>query len=163
AGGGVGRGGRAGAAARDASRGPAPGRAGGRGAERRTPAGVRPVPQAEAADRAAPEAARDDDHGFEVPRRGVVSRRRLSRSIMGPDPAVTQTNRDHTAENIKTLKDAAPIRQNPGMYVGNTHSAGLHHLVYEIVYNSVDEALAGFCTHIKVALHVDGSVSVIDD
>jgi DNA gyrase subunit B len=73
------------------------------------------------------------------------------------------TSGEYTAENIKTLKDAAHIRQNPGMYVGNTHLAGLHHLVYEIVYNSVDEALAGFCTRIKVALHVDGSCSVSDD
>ena len=52
-------------------------------------------------------------------------------------------NGDYTDKNIKTLKDAAHIRQNPGMYVGNTQSAGLHHLVYELVYNSVDEALAG--------------------
>ncbi len=81
---------------------------------------------------------------------------------MSTDAAVTQSG-EYTAENIKTLKDAAHIRQNPGMYVGNTHSAGLHHLVYEIVYNSVDEALAGFCTHISVVLHVDGSASVIDD
>src|SRR5829696_3547132 len=70
---------------------------------------------------------------------------------------------EYTEAHMKSLKNAAHIRQNPGMYVGNTHSAGLHHLVYEIVYNSVDEALAGYCTHIKVALHVDGSCSVIDD
>src|SRR5215212_8194071 len=66
-------------------------------------------------------------------------------------------------KNIKTLKDAAHIRQNPGMYVGNTQSAGLHHLVYEIVYNSVDEALAGYCTHIRVTIHKDGSVTIADD
>src|SRR6478672_5699031 len=65
--------------------------------------------------------------------------------------------------NMKSLKDAAHIRQNPGMYVGNTQSAGLHHLVYEIVYNSVDEALAGYCTQIRVVLHKDGSVSVADN
>ena len=65
--------------------------------------------------------------------------------------------------NIKTLKDAAHIRQNPGMYVGNTDTEGLHHLIYEIVYNSVDEALAGYCRHISVKLHVDGSVSIMDD
>src|SRR3954469_10341139 len=69
----------------------------------------------------------------------------------------------YTDKNIKTLKDAAHIRQNPGMYVGNTQSAGLHHLVYEIVYNSVDEALAGYCTHIRFTIHKDGSVTVADD
>src|SRR5437870_13792838 len=72
-------------------------------------------------------------------------------------------NTTYTEEHLKTLKDAAHIRQNPGMYVGNTQTAGLHHLVYEIVYNSVDEALAGYCTQIKVAVHVDGSCSVADD
>lgn len=70
---------------------------------------------------------------------------------------------EYTHENIKTLKDAAHIRQNPGMYVGNTGSSGLHHIVYEVVYNSVDEALAGHCKLIKVVLHVDGSCTVADD
>jgi DNA gyrase subunit B len=70
---------------------------------------------------------------------------------------------EYTAEHIKTLKDAAHIRQNPGMYVGNTQAAGLHHLVYEVVYNSVDEALAGYCTQIKTTVHADGSISVADD
>ena len=70
---------------------------------------------------------------------------------------------DYTEENLKTLKDAAHIRQNPGMYVGNTDSSGLHHIVYEVVYNSVDEALAGYCKNIKVTIHVDGSISVADD
>ena len=69
----------------------------------------------------------------------------------------------YTDKNIKTLKDAAHIRQNPGMYVGNTQSAGLHHLVYEIVYNSVDEALGGFCTQIRTVIHGDGSITVADD
>ncbi|HEY3787678.1 MAG TPA: DNA gyrase subunit B [Urbifossiella sp.] len=69
----------------------------------------------------------------------------------------------YTDKNIKTLKDAAHIRQNPGMYVGNTQSAGLHHLVYEIVYNSVDEALGGYCSLIRITIHKDGSVTVSDD
>src|SRR3954454_10464987 len=70
---------------------------------------------------------------------------------------------EYTKDNIKTLKDAAHIRQNPGMYVGNTQSAGLHHLVYEIVYNSVDEWLAGHCKNIAVTIHKDGSITVADD
>ena len=74
-------------------------------------------------------------------------------------PEVGQYTEDH----MKTLKDAAHIRQNPGMYVGNTGPEGLHHLVYEIVYNSVDEALAGYCKNITVVIHVDGSISVGDD
>jgi len=81
---------------------------------------------------------------------------------MSTDSA-TIINGDYDESNLKTLKDAAHIRQNPGMYVGNTQSAGLHHLVYEIVYNSVDEALAGYCNNIRVILHKDGSVSIADD
>jgi DNA gyrase subunit B len=69
----------------------------------------------------------------------------------------------YTEENMKSLKDAAHIRQNPGVYVGNTQSGGLHHLVYEIVSNSVDEALAGYCKNIRVVIHADGSISVADD
>ena len=77
--------------------------------------------------------------------------------------SATRSNGEYTEEHLKTLKDAAHIRQNPGMYIGNTQSAGLHHLVYEIVYNSVDEWMAGYCQHIRVILHKDGAVSVIDD
>src|SRR6476469_3388747 len=79
------------------------------------------------------------------------------------DIIVIFNNSASTEKNIKTLKDAAHIRQNPGVYVGNTQTAGLHHLVYEIVYNSVDEALAGYCTQIKVTIHPDGSITVADD
>ncbi len=74
-------------------------------------------------------------------------------------PAVGQYTEDH----MKTLKDAAHIRQNPGMYVGNTDVEGLHHLVYEIVYNSVDEALVGYCKNITTVIDVNGAVSVTDD
>ncbi|MBM3979626.1 MAG: DNA gyrase subunit B [Planctomycetes bacterium] len=70
---------------------------------------------------------------------------------------------EYTEAHMKSLKDAAHIRQNPGMYVGNTQSAGLHHLVYEIVYNSVDEWLAGHCKSIRVTVHDDGSITVADD
>ena len=80
---------------------------------------------------------------------------------MSTETVVIDTSYD--AENMKTKKDAEHIRQNPGMYVGNTQSGGLHHLVYEIVSNSVDEALAGYCTQIRVVIHKDESVSIADD
>lgn len=70
---------------------------------------------------------------------------------------------EYTRDSIKHLKDAAHIRHRPGMYIGNTASSGLHHLVYELVYNSIDEALGGYCKTINVRLHVDGSCSVEDD
>lgn len=69
----------------------------------------------------------------------------------------------YTEDNMKTLKDAAHIRQNPGMYIGSTDGDGLHHIAYEVVYNSVDEALAGYCRNITVVVHVDGSISCSDD
>ena len=70
---------------------------------------------------------------------------------------------EYTEDNLKTLKDAAHIRHRPGMYIGNTDADGMHHLVWEVVYNSVDEALAGHCKNINVVVHVDGAISVADD
>jgi DNA gyrase subunit B len=70
---------------------------------------------------------------------------------------------DYGSGNVQILRDAAHIRQRPGMYIGDTASKGLHHLVYELVYNSVDEALAGHCHTIQVVIDVDGSISVADD
>src|SRR5581483_2036432 len=70
---------------------------------------------------------------------------------------------DYGSDNVRVLRDAAHIRQNPGMYIGDTGTKGLHHLVYELIYNSVDEALAGFCHNIHVTVDVDCSCSVADD
>ncbi|ACI20991.1 DNA gyrase, B subunit [Thermodesulfovibrio yellowstonii DSM 11347] len=69
----------------------------------------------------------------------------------------------YKAEHIKILKGLEGVRTRPAMYIGSTGVEGLHHLVYEVVDNSVDEALAGFCNKIEVRLHTDGSCSVIDN
>ena len=69
----------------------------------------------------------------------------------------------YAPDNVQVLRDAAHIRQRPGMYIGDTSTSGLHHLVYELIYNAVDEALAGYCKNIHVRVHVDGSLSVADD
>jgi DNA gyrase subunit B len=76
--------------------------------------------------------------------------------------AVADPNK-YEAENVDIFQNAEHIRQRPGMYIGDTSTKGLHQLVYELVHNSVDEALAGFCKNIVVKINVDGSLSVSDD
>jgi len=77
--------------------------------------------------------------------------------------ADTKTNGDYTAGQITVLKGLEAVRKRPGMYIGSTSARGLHHLVYEVVDNSIDEAMAGFCTEVGVTLREDGSVVVQDN
>src|SRR5271166_5902028 len=74
-----------------------------------------------------------------------------------------QSDSDYTADSIKVLGGMEAVRKRPAMYIGSTGEMGLHHLVYEVVDNSVDEALAGFADHVDVAIHIDNSITVVDN
>src|SRR5690242_12757269 len=78
-------------------------------------------------------------------------------------PESARVDQTYTAENIQVLKGLEGVRVRPAMYIGSTAEAGLHHLVWEIVDNSIDEAMAGHATKVIVELHTDGSVSVEDN